>query len=155
MCQDYFPTVAPFACRPDELDDFCVIDFVSGNAKALEFLGKGSSFGGIPGTVHDSGIGLAGVCEGLALVEVDVEEPFSAARFFEVGRSALAVVEDMGDFVDDEVGEWVFMPEVIERYKTGRLFAVTEDAWRLFAERCSFRTTWGTSCRGPRFPGSA
>jgi hypothetical protein len=38
-------------------------------------------------------------------------------------------MEDVGDFMHDEIGEWLLRLEVVHRDKAGRTLAETHDSW--------------------------
>ncbi len=51
----------------------------------------------------DTAIRLTGVCEHLPLVKVDLEKPFATPDFGKTNGLPLAVVKNMGNFVDNKI----------------------------------------------------
>lgn len=85
--------------------------------------------------LEDAGGRLAGVGEGLALMEGDVEQPLPAPAERQADVLPRAVVEEVGDLVDDELGERVALVEVPGRDVAGGLLADAEEAGRVRAEQ--------------------
>ena len=78
--------------------------------------------------LKDPPIRLAGVSEGLAHSEVDVEEPLASSSGGKAHSAALAVVEDVGGLVENEVRERIGTGiEVPGRDETGGLLTEADD----------------------------
>ena len=63
--------------------------------------------------LDDPAVRLAGVGERLALAELEEEQPLLGTRLGEARRPSLAVVEDVGRLVDDEVLDAPSIHEVL------------------------------------------
>ena len=76
----------------------------------------------------------------LTLGIVDIEHPlFRPARGQSKG-SALRVVEFVGNFVDDEVGEGIVLREVFQRYVASGFFAQPHEKGRAFRKQLRTET---------------
>jgi hypothetical protein len=85
--------------------EVCGVDAIRGRGFALQLREQRSPLGRSAPQLEDATVRLAGVREGLALPEVDLEESLAPARVREADRLALAVVEDVRGLVDQEVVE--------------------------------------------------
>ena len=87
------------------------------------------------GQLQDPAIRLAGVGERLALAELDFEQPFAPACLRQSDRAALAVVEDVGRLMNDEISEAFLAGKVRHRDVAGRLLTQADDRVLGTAER--------------------
>lgn len=72
---------------------------------------------------EDARIRFTGIRECLAFAISDVQQPHLAPCLLQPDTRPFAVVENMGDLVDDEVGKGIVLGKVLGRYITRRFLA--------------------------------
>ena len=84
--------------------------------------------------VVNAAVGLAGISEGFALGELDLQQPLTPVGLAQSDRATLAVVKDMGCLMDQEIVEAARRAEVFGRQVAGRSFAEAEKVGRVVSQ---------------------
>ena len=105
-CQDAFPAVAGGNCFAQDVEVFFHIQSDVRRHRSLRvFREQCLPSPQPPAKAVNSAVGLAGISEGFALGELDLQQPLTPPCLAQSDRAALAVVKDMRCLMDQEVVE--------------------------------------------------